>query len=123
MPARTQKKTADMVERKVIFLTESGFPPTPGTMSQYLDLFVDRFGLSSGQSMRQIATGGPTWNQADLLAKTIDENPLILRIAVLDDSECRLVGPELFSAFKEAIREDPSKSSWQIAMGLVGSET
>jgi len=123
MTSHERTHEPDTVERKVIFLTESGHPPTEKTMSGYLKLFFEKQELDLDQPMHQVASGGPDWNQASLLAEAISKNPYILRIAVLNDNKCHLVGPELFSAFTEAINENSAKSSWRIAMDLVGNET
>ncbi len=105
---------------QVVFLTETGHPPTIETMEFYLSLFiVDNPRLSCYQAV----SAGPTLNRSENLIKAIHNNPKTLQIAVLyDKDQCQLLDQSLFQTFVSAANQNPTKTSWQIAMSLLSSK-
>jgi stalled ribosome rescue protein Dom34 len=105
-------------QRRVVFLTESGHPPTPKTQRQYLDLFADA-DLNDKESMQQDVVAGPIYNKSSILADLMEKNPDMYIAVLYDQSKCQLVSTsEILSGFIEAIRNS-SKTSWRIVMDLI----
>ncbi len=88
------KDTETTVQRKVVFLTESGHPPTNEVAEAYLNLFAgeilkDLHGTKN--AITQNATAGPYWNSPKNLIPIIQTNPKELYLAIFGNSTITVV--------------------------------
>ncbi len=120
------KDTETTVQRKVVFLTESGHPPTNEVAEAYLNLFAgeilkDLHGTKN--AITQNATAGPYWNSPKNLIPIIQTNPKELYLAIfIDGTTCQLIGKEYFDRIVHIAERATGKTSWQIAMQSLGYE-